>query len=546
MFKTLLALLLCLLLALPCAVAETAYMPGETTTAIFSDVWNSGKMINSDLSLAMEMDAVALGMSSEEQEMLDAVLALFNSATLRMGVCRLQDGVRLELTGTYDAGNGAVAADAAIDLTYDGVRIDSSLIEGKCVTASWEKLLSMAGLSDSDIAMVMSLRDLDLNAALDLLLSSVQSYVDLAASLAQPYVQTVEDWLLALPMDMYEDLEADEDYPASALAVDIYVTEQDFANLVNKLTEQLEADTTLCALLDGVLSSADTPMTTAELCQSLRDAVAGFTDTEYPAILTFALDDNDNLLYLEYFNTEPDNSCEYAGAFLYPGEEANTAVYELLLFTMGADEQVDNAFSLSGTVAVDPADALSANLTAELVVIANSEVVLSLDYAVDTASMQTDGLPGMESTVQYNMSMTADEQSIQMIANQLVKSSLTALGGEQTDVTMNMDMYMGQQNMSVTATGSMIVEPAESGLTGSYSILESAPDIGLKRYGLQILFSSEDYVPQVLTEVSLDTATQEDLMALVAEASASGEALAVAFYDAVPEETRAILSGTSN
>ena len=65
MFKTLLALLLCLLLALPCAVAETAYMPGETTTAIFSDVWNSGKMINSDLSLAMEMDADVLMILTE-------------------------------------------------------------------------------------------------------------------------------------------------------------------------------------------------------------------------------------------------------------------------------------------------------------------------------------------------------------------------------------------------------------------------------------------------------------------------------------------------
>ena len=38
--KTLLALVLCLALAMPCALAEGAYVPGETVKALFAEAWS--------------------------------------------------------------------------------------------------------------------------------------------------------------------------------------------------------------------------------------------------------------------------------------------------------------------------------------------------------------------------------------------------------------------------------------------------------------------------------------------------------------------------
>ena len=66
MCKTLLALVLCLALVLPCALAEEAYTPGETVRALFAKAWSEGQMITADLSLQFEVNAEALGLSEDE------------------------------------------------------------------------------------------------------------------------------------------------------------------------------------------------------------------------------------------------------------------------------------------------------------------------------------------------------------------------------------------------------------------------------------------------------------------------------------------------
>ena len=57
--KTLLALVLCLALAMPCALAEGAYVPGETVKALFAEAWSKGQMITADLSFQLELDGAA-------------------------------------------------------------------------------------------------------------------------------------------------------------------------------------------------------------------------------------------------------------------------------------------------------------------------------------------------------------------------------------------------------------------------------------------------------------------------------------------------------
>ena len=161
MWKTLVAFVLCLALALPCALAEDAYMPGETMRALFAEAWNRGQMITADLSLQVALNGDVLGLSQEEMAQVEALTTMLDTATLRVGACAIDGGVRVLLAGLVKAQEGAedVYADVAVDVTRAGLSVDSSLLEGRRVSVTWETLLSLAGLSDEETAMVLGMLD---------------------------------------------------------------------------------------------------------------------------------------------------------------------------------------------------------------------------------------------------------------------------------------------------------------------------------------------------------------------------------------------------
>ena len=61
--KRLMSILLVALLAIaalvPCALAEGAYVPGETVKALCAEAWSKGQMITADLSFQLELDGAA-------------------------------------------------------------------------------------------------------------------------------------------------------------------------------------------------------------------------------------------------------------------------------------------------------------------------------------------------------------------------------------------------------------------------------------------------------------------------------------------------------
>lgn len=548
MCKTLLALVLCLALVLPCALAEEAYTPGETVRALFAKAWSEGQMITADLSVQLELNGEALGLSEEDMAQVNALTTLLDVTTLRVGACGIDGGVRLLLAGLVRAQEGAqdVYMDAAVDVTRAGLSMDSSLLEGRRVTVTWETLLTMCGLSDEEVAMAMGMMDADWEALLDELLTLVQPYAEMALQILTPYGETVAAWAQTLTVEQLDDVEATEDYPAAATLIDVYITEKDLGVLISSLATQLKADKTLCALLDNVIAQlSDEPYPgTAALCAELSEAAAGLTDEEYPLILSLAMDDEGTPLYAEFYNAVADGTAQYAGVFFYP-DAADPALYnyELSVMGIGLDGNATNGFMAYGTWKGDEDDPLYGDLTTDMVIVVDSEYIMGFSYVMNTAGAATaEGLPGMTTSAEMTMSVEDGDDSVTMIMNMQSASDLTAPGGEQSDVLETVDLYIGDESFSVNVLGTMIVEPGEGGLTGSYSILESMPDMGIDRYGLQMILASADYTPAALTEIAVETASEETMNALSADVYAAAMQLLEQLTQALPADVLELVS----
>ena len=542
MMKTLLALVLCLTLALPCAGAEGAYVQGATTRALFAEAWSAGQMITADLSVQMALNGEALGLSSEDMAQVNALTTLLDASTLRMGACRIDGGVRLLLAGLVkaQAGGGDVYADVAVDVTRAGLSIDSSLLAGRRVSVTWKTLLTMCDLCDEEIAMVLSLMDVDWDTLLSDLIEQAQPYIAIALQILAPYGETVAAWAQTLTIEQMADVEATADYPYCATLVNVYITEKDLGVLIKSLADQLAQDQTLCTMIDGLVAQMydESYPGTAALCAQLSEASASLTDEEFPLILSLAMDEAGTPLYIEVCNIESNGTEQYAGLFFYP-DAADPALYnyEVSVMTIGLDGNAIDGFTVYGTWKGSETDPLYCDLTMDMLIAANRAYVMGFSYAMNTAAATTaEGLPGMASSAEMSLSVEDGDAPVAMIMNLQSVSGLTSRGGEQNDVQETLDLYIGDESFTVTALGTMIVEPGEGGLTGSYSILESMPDMGIDRYGVQMLLSSADYVPAALTEIAVETASDATMNAVIGDVTTAAQQLLEQLSLALPAD----------
>ena len=149
MSKRILSMILavCMLLSAPFALAQEDYVPGETMRSLISGALEDGQIVGGDLKLLFDMNMDVLDPSQEtERALIDGVMQVLDASTLSVGVGKLDDGYRIELAGEYaPSGKQSTAIDAAIELTREGVVIESDLIEGKRLSATWESVLLMCG-----------------------------------------------------------------------------------------------------------------------------------------------------------------------------------------------------------------------------------------------------------------------------------------------------------------------------------------------------------------------------------------------------------------
>ena len=292
-------LLIAMLLALPAAQAEqNIHTPGQVSLAWFSDAFERGDIILMDMNFQLAMNENCTALFGEDAKFLGALSKVLPQTTLTLGAARLSDGIRLLFGGQYAANEQTAALDLLVDLTRDGLTVVSSSIPGERLTASWETLLLLYGVSAEQTAQILSLRDADLEAMMAELAAQLAPTLQIAAQIAVPYGEIILQHLGELPREILTDVPAKGVYPAAATEVCILITPKSLGDLFTALANQLENDTTLCAILDAYLAQSGESITTTQLCQAVKASAAeSMTDESTPLHVYIGMDEAENFLY---------------------------------------------------------------------------------------------------------------------------------------------------------------------------------------------------------------------------------------------------------
>lgn len=415
----LLALTMCLLLAFPAALAqEAAYVLNEPTNRIFAEAFSAGKMVAGSVTLDMELDAAMFASSEEEAAQMNAVLDAIRRTTLTFGAGRIDGGVRVELGGkmTDETGAGSVGVGAALDVTLDGLAVESDLIEGKRVSAKWETILALCGLDQTQIAMIMGLKDVDVEEVLTQLAEQVGPLLEQAAQLLMPYAQTVVAFIQGLPMEVHENL-TEEDYPPTALEVSVTFTQQDIGTLIGLLCDQLEQDAMLTAIIDSLLAQTGETVTSADILGELRASAAQMTDADTPVTLYLGMNENGIPLYLEaYVYDEPTGESFYGGLFCYEDAEYGW-IAEVVGGLYDAEEAPVVSVYMGGLYQNDEADPNVYAMEIAMNAYEGDAPIMDMQMMIGSEKAADSELPAYDVYTAYSMYADDGEGGMQIVSN---------------------------------------------------------------------------------------------------------------------------------
>lgn len=539
MSKRILSMILavCMLLSAPFALAQEDYVPGETMRSLISGALEDGQIVGGDLKLLFDMNMDVLDPSQEtERALIDGVMQVLDASTLSVGVGKLDDGYRIELSGEYaPSGKQSTAIDAAIELTREGVVIESDLIEGKRLSATWESVLLMCGVPTDQIQQIQALWDADLEALVGQLSEQAKQAVEIIGQVAQPYVNTVVDFLETLPADIAEDVEAEGIFPAVDDEVTITATDEDLSRLFVALLDQLESDETLVPLIDSLfVSSGAEGVDTAMLCEALRAEAEAFARNGNNYTLMLGINDEGLAGYCLFDVTGADAQSDTFSVIAQMSEDETQANLSFVYVHSDAQGNAEN--SVYWTVSVeqtsDDPNEFDINMNISAM---DGEESFSIDYVVSFTNVETEEkLPGYHGDYSMNMATSGDER---MVFDMAIDYALTADGGEKYTAAGSADVYDASTNVSVKYDGGLSVAPAQEGITGRYWLIESMKELGLDEIGFDMTLWSKAYDPadsEDLTLIELETADHEDVDDLVAQAAAAIEEKIASLKETLP------------
>lgn len=522
-------MILCLMLALALlcggALAEEAvdYVPGSIAGAMFSEAFDAGKVITGDVRLSFYGEIDAPDLDEEEKANLAALMTAADNAALTFGAGRLEDGLHIELGGVYapqDA-NRQAAVSAALDVTANGLALESSLIEGERVSVRWETLLALCGMGEEEIARIMALRGQTPEEILAALTDAVAPYAEEALRLLTPYAQTLAAFAAALPMEMEEDLPQTDYFPAAAQELCIVVTEQAVGELMTALADQLEQDAELSPVIDLLIAMQEEGAlpfaSTAELCAAMRAAAAEWTDEDYPLFIYVGMDAQGDPIYLSLCVEMEDGTAGIVNLIAYPTDDEES--FAVLLEAGVLDE--DSSFIDGMTFYVESLHedgGVSGTITFDLY--ADGEPIASFaSESTGKPAAMGGGLPGyivQDSTAFSALGLVNQVSSAQIIYE------MTAEGGERFTGSGSTESYQYGEQSSSSYTQEMIFLPGEDGPTAQLLVVQRLDGIACDAIALDIALKTRPHDPaasDALALTELETVSSEDMNALISRAS---------------------------
>lgn len=542
--------LLCLLALLLCIASfafaeETAvYQPGSITRDLFAEAFDRGDLLLVDLNYAFSLDAAALGLSDEEAQWIAPVTKALQNATLTLGAAKLENGLRIHLGGKYAEGEESAALTAALDVTADGLSLESSFIPGERFTAKWETLLALAGMSQDEIAQIMSLRETGLEPLIAELMAQIEPMLSMAAEIGAPYLDIIYAHLSALPMEIREDVPAESGYPAASAEIHIQLSQKAAGDLLTNLADQLEQDTTLCAILDMLLAETGTgespAPTAAELCAAVRSAASTLTDEDYPLHLYIGTNEAGAPIYANLFEAFEDGTFSVFNIISTADETAGSSLLTIDLLDLTAEQEIVDGFSFALEYAIDSANPNVLDLAAGFWAYESGSAIFSAEMQLSNAATLTeDGLSGYAGT--YALNLDAPD-SFSMTMSGQTSQAMTADGGEQTLASGTINVTADGTTIPVTFENAMTVMPGADGPVALCTELAAIPTLGmnecLERYTLYTL----PYDAAALTETALETASQEDLQALLLRGMAQLEETGSQLMTLLPAELTELIA----
>lgn len=512
------ALVLCMLFT-SCAFAEGAesYVPGTRTLELFGAAFGAGKIVTGDLTLHLDINPSLLSSDEDEAALLSSVLSALDYAHLTFGLGKLEKGLRLELGAALDSQSGGESAsmDAAANLTWDNISLESNLLPGKRVTLKWETLLALMGVDENNINAFRYLHQYDpealLQEAFQMINERFDEILNQVATATAPYLTIISGHVAKLDMQVETDVPAQDNYPAVTQQITTYISVQQIAAFISDMADQFEAD--------GFFATSSTEL------EELRESIAELETKEGGFIVTVGLGEDGVPLFLVVDIDSAANDEIYILSIIYTpaGDSDDTRTFDVCaLHSDAAGSEVDS-FTLSCTLSGDSMgpqfkDSAEMKLTASAV--SGGVVLFGLDYSMTMNRTTTDeNLPGIAANVTYTQTIADPSGDVRSISTSETLSALTADGGESNSSSNSFDMYIGNDGpVKMTAQSASAFAPdGNGGVAGQSVVSMSMPALGFNAYDIGFTFTSKDYDPQTtdaLEALSLEELTIEEMQSL--------------------------------
>lgn len=548
-------LFLCLTLLVSFASAETAdYVPGETTSALFADAFDAGLMVGGEAQLTLKANP-AMFDDDADLSQIDALTDVLNDVRLTGGLGKIEDGYRLELAGSYAPENCTpVDVNLALNLTIDGISIESNLLKGERVTAKWETLLALCGADDTMIAQFSALKEMDWDTALSELAETVGAYASLAATLVEPYLDTFGDFIASLNINVTDDIAANGDFPAVDHELTIECSMADIARLMDALADQLEKDDDIAPYLEALLSSSFVdftfyigdevvPVSTVpELCDFLRGSANQLAQTDLTIYYWIGYCDDDTMPLYVIGQMEND-VCQF---ILTPDETGNGTdcyVYFGTLDDAGNDLEY---IAFETVFAQDPEDKSVCDLSLDFFG-ESVETGLGFSFTYALSSTKSPNADAYQFVINTDfIGHDASNTEFRYTQSGNCVQSLTPTGGEQATYSMVTSSLGDSNDLTINLSVSSVIEPADPGVVGhyQYNMTEDGPNALWSLMDIDIDVFSWAYDPAstaALTETALETVTNEEMDALVTRLSTAAQQKLAGVLAILPPEVMQII-----